>query len=772
MSERTIICVLGMHRSGTSLFSRLLNLLGVDLGFEEHMIKLTSVNPAGYWESRGIKEINDEILEHLGGSWLEPPELPEGWERSSELAELRRQARALIEADFSSSDLLGFKDPRNCLTLPFWQRILGPMRYVICLRNPVDVAASLEAREDDGAPFEQGVGLWLTYTRAAVAATAGHPREFMFYEDLMADPEAVASRLARFIGQSGSAEVDATIELARMESLWHHRTAVANVVDTTRVAFHVKAFYLALRQFLSGPEAVGIDAIELFGGYAAEAGSHLSEVESALEEAHEKKRLLEQELAERSAELDRARESYAKERLLRRRLEAEVRAEEADVGEPEQGRVARARYGRLVDQVRARAEELIPSGATVLVAAKGDDALLELNGSHGLHFPFAQGGDYAGHHPAGDTAVIAQLEAMRARGADHLVLPATTLWWLKHYQGLRRHLEDHYVPLLEDDFCAIYRLTTGERKPESGPIATLRRTVASIAMCSGRDPSILDWSEELRIAEQFPELPVFAPSGAEPALPYLDGTVDVVVLDSADAARIAEARRVAASAVIRVDPNSPDSSQLEWLRGTLQGWGVDVGVTLLADSEAPAWEASRSAFAETLGDGFAGVLSVVGADAGANLAERARAAAAAGDHRIQAFVTAPAIPLEGWLPPILSLFSRDEDAGVIGARTVSGDGTLRAAGGVLASSGTPQCRGEGDHDPDSPEYCFVKRVDFCSPPLLVTTRDVFERLAGFDERRATPAEAMLDFSLRAGRTGAHVYYQPHARLVALGDEEP
>jgi hypothetical protein len=265
---------------------------------------------------------------------------------------------------------------------------------------------------------------------------------------------------------------------------------------------------------------------------------------------------------------------------------------------------------------------------------------------------------------------------------------------------------------------------------------------------------------------------VLRPSGDQAALPYLDRTVDVVVFDSADPARIAEARRVAASAVIRVDPDSTDAAQVEWLPGTPQGWGEDVRVTLLADSEDSAWQASRSAFAETLGDGFAGELSMVGAEAGTSLAERARAAAAAGDHRIQAFVTAPAIALEGWLPPMLSLFSRNEDAGVIGARTVSGDGTLRAAGGVLASGGAPEWRGEGDPDPDSPEYCFVRRVDFCSPPLLVTTRDLFERLAGFDERRATPAEAMLDFSLRAGRTGAHVYYQPHARVVALGDEDP
>ena len=79
------------------------------------------------------------------------------------------------------------------------------MRYVICLRNPLDVAASLRARNRRRpVPFEQGIELWLTYVRAALAATAGHPRHLVFYEDLMADPEPVVRELARFIGREKS----------------------------------------------------------------------------------------------------------------------------------------------------------------------------------------------------------------------------------------------------------------------------------------------------------------------------------------------------------------------------------------------------------------------------------------------------------------------------------------------------------------------------------------------------------------------------------------
>jgi GT2 family glycosyltransferase len=96
-------------------------------------------------------------------------------------------------------------------------------------------------------------------------------------------------------------------------------------------------------------------------------------------------------------------------------------------------------------------------------------------------------------------------------------------------------------------------------------------------------------------------------------------------------------------------------------------------------------------------------------------------------------------------------------------------GTLKEAGGIVAPGGSHERLGEGDADPDRPRYRVVRRVDFCSPPLLATRRDLFERLGGFGEGRVAPADALVDFSLRAGRSGVPVHYQPQARVVALGE---
>jgi hypothetical protein len=818
VSDPTIVCILGMHRSGTSLVSRLMNVLGLDLGPEEHLMEPNASNPAGHWESLPISEINEDIFVRLGGSWAVPPPMPADWERSPELADLRRQARELIAADFSDSDLWGFKDPRTCLTAPFWQRLLPPMRYLICLRNPIDVATSLEGREEESVPFDQGLELWFGYVRSSLSAAAGHPHEFVFYEDLMADPEPVVARLARFLGRSGPernrARIRKAINVAVSESLWHHQTAAANVIDADGLGFPVKALYAALRLYVPAAEAAGIEVLDLLGAYAGDAGAYVSDLEAdraRLEEVYERAQFLDREVSAleeklegQTAELQRVSASHREEQRLRRRLEAQIRVTGAELGrrrrpEPTPATAEQTRESgetaarkRLETDIQARTRELIPAGATVLVAAKGDDALMRLNDARAWHFPATADGRYAGYHPAGDTAVIAQLEASRARGADHLVLPTTTLWWLDHYSGLRRHLEDRYLRLLKDETCAIYRLSAPDRSQDAGSIAALRRIAASVRIRSGREPSILDWDTELRLGEHLAEMPVFVPPGEGPTLPYLDRSVDVVVLASTDPGRIAEARRVAGTAVIRFDPSTPERSEIEWLGGAPSGWGRDVIVTLIpGGGDAATWRPTITGFAETLAPGFEGVLSVVGDPAelelaseraaaagvsvrpievgqGESLPDRARRAIEGSDQRIHVMVAAPAVPLPGWLPPILALFSNRRDAGVVGTRTLFGDGTLAEAGGVLAADGSRLRRGGGDHDPDRPEYCHVRGVDFCSPPLLATSRDVYERLSGFDDRRLHPDDALIDFSLRATDSGASVYYQPGARVVALG----
>ena len=127
-------------------------------------------------------------------------------------------------------------------------------------------------------------------------------------------------------------------------------------------------------------------------------------------------------------------------------------------------------YRRLVERVRAAVEETVPGDAAVLVVSRGDRALVDLGGRAAAHFPQDRRGGYLGHHPRDSGEAIAQLEELRAAGAAYLVLPATALWWLEHYEGFAAHLRGRYAAS-EGDACTIFRLAEATTPTALGEVA-------------------------------------------------------------------------------------------------------------------------------------------------------------------------------------------------------------------------------------------------------------------------------------------------------------
>jgi glycosyltransferase involved in cell wall biosynthesis len=76
---------------------------------------------------------------------------------------------------------------------------------------------------------------------------------------------------------------------------------------------------------------------------------------------------------------------------------------------------------------------------------------------------------------------------------------------------------------------------------------------------------------------------------------------------------------------------------------------------------------------------------------------------------------------------IKTLESADE-IGAVGARLILPDGRLKEAGGIISGDGTYRSYGSGD-DPYSPEYMYMRDVDYCSDTFLLTRRDLFLSLA-------------------------------------------
>ena len=141
LPPRQVVCIIGMHRSGTSMVTRLVNAVGVELGAHQDLMDSHPIdNPTGYWEHQAVVDLNDRLLESFGGSWDEPPVLGDGWEESWDLQPMRDQAREILADLAGCGNAIGWKDPRMSLLLPFWNTVLPITATVMVHRHPFQVA--------------------------------------------------------------------------------------------------------------------------------------------------------------------------------------------------------------------------------------------------------------------------------------------------------------------------------------------------------------------------------------------------------------------------------------------------------------------------------------------------------------------------------------------------------------------------------------------------------------------------------------------------------
>src|SRR5580704_15895296 len=177
-----------MHRSGTSATTAGLAALGLATPSQSDRMASSQWNERGNFESRALTDLNDRLLFARGGTWSGPPALDPGWETDPTLDRWRPRARASFARVFPSRPLV-WKDPRNCLTLPFWRAVIAPPSAAVFIyRDPLEVARSLEARE--GVSVTYGLALWDRYVRSACANLVGLPTMLADYARILDHPSA------------------------------------------------------------------------------------------------------------------------------------------------------------------------------------------------------------------------------------------------------------------------------------------------------------------------------------------------------------------------------------------------------------------------------------------------------------------------------------------------------------------------------------------------------------------------------------------------------
>ncbi len=104
------------------------------------------------------------------------------------------------------------------------------------------------------------------------------------------------------------------------------------------------------------------------------------------------------------------------------------------------------------------------------------------------------------------------------------------------------------------------------------------------------------------------------------------------------------------------------------------------------------------------------------------------------------------------------------DIGAVGGKLVLPDGSLQEAGSIVWRDGSCLGYGRGD-DPLAPPYMFRRDVDYCSAAFLLTPRELFERLGGFDTAFAPAYYEETDYCMRLWNQGFRVVYEPFAATI-------
>ncbi len=241
------IMILAMHRSGSSVLSGCLQLLGIPAN--------TATAGAEPCLASGPHPslIHDIFLRDLGCQWDMVGALPEGWQDSPAAISARRSLDRLLSAPAALDRLRAFADPRLCRLHPLW---FGPLEerglrpgVVVLVRHPLEVARSLAVR--DGLDLQNGLLLWLVHNREAFAACQGRPHVVLTYDQLVADPVAALGTVEKRLGLAyprtltqASSEI-----LAYVRSDLKHQHAAGPGDAEERDASHFASLYERIRRF-------------------------------------------------------------------------------------------------------------------------------------------------------------------------------------------------------------------------------------------------------------------------------------------------------------------------------------------------------------------------------------------------------------------------------------------------------------------------------------------------------------------------------------------
>jgi GT2 family glycosyltransferase len=231
------ILILGMHRSGTSALTRVFSLAGGTL--PANLLGAGIGNETGHWEPIRLVSYHDEFLSELGSRWDDWRRLDISRLSRERRTEVKAEIKQILNADYGAAALAVLKEPRICRFASFFMETLKEagynVRVVLPVRNPLEVASSLENRSNvwtAGQSIAYISLMWLRHVLDAEVATRTTVRSIISYESLMDQWRPVFQKLTKDLEVNWPYEMDdfsTRVERFLDSGLRHNRRSAEEV---------------------------------------------------------------------------------------------------------------------------------------------------------------------------------------------------------------------------------------------------------------------------------------------------------------------------------------------------------------------------------------------------------------------------------------------------------------------------------------------------------------------------------------------------------------